>query len=57
MISILTVQASNALLTLQEGNGSAASPNGIKKNSPVKQALQTKSTISTAKKPGEFLQQ
>lgn len=46
------VQASNALLTLQEGNGSVASPNGIKKNSPVKQALQTKSTISTAKKPG-----
>lgn len=57
MISFLTVQASNALLTLQEGNGSAASPNGIKKNSPVKQALQTKSIISTAKKPGEFLQQ
>ncbi|XP_048744168.2 uncharacterized protein C2orf42-like [Ostrea edulis] len=42
------VQASNALLTLQEGGN----PNSPKKNSPVKQPPQTKAAASAVKKPG-----
>ncbi|XP_061180005.1 uncharacterized protein C2orf42 homolog [Saccostrea echinata] len=46
------VQASNALLTLQEGNGNTPSPNSPKKSSPVKQQPQTKAATAAAKKQG-----